>query len=94
MFFSVKSAMKINGKVYIPCVCYSVVKGLEMTVADLVAKGKAKQFEDIAYFQNGKELNTVAERKAEIKEKKKAERKAKKEAEFDIPTSLDEIAGF
>ena len=39
MFFSVKRAMKIAGKTYIPCVCYPVTKFLERTVQKLSEEG-------------------------------------------------------
>lgn len=77
MFFSVKKAIKLNGKLYIPCVCYEVTKELEATVNKLVTEEKAYKFESRVFFQNGKVLPSLKERENKIK----AEKKAKKEAE-------------
>lgn len=54
MFFSVKRALKIAGKTYIPCICYPVTKFLERTVNKLSDEGKAVIYEDRVFFQNGK----------------------------------------
>lgn len=100
MFFSIKNTLKINGKVYLPCVCYPLTKGLEKTISKLVDEGKAKLYKEKVFFQSGKELKSFSERELEIKEQKKAERKAKKEAllktsdEPKVSTSLTDIEGF
>lgn len=78
MFFSVKEPLKIAGKTYIPCVCYPLPKFLELTVNDLVNKGKAVVYDEYVYFQNGKVIKTEKMLKAEKKEAKKAEKKIKK----------------
>ena len=56
MFFSVKSTLRIAGKVYTPCVCYPLPENLVATVDKLVTEDKAYKFENRVYFQNGKVL--------------------------------------
>ena len=64
MFFSVKTAMKIGGKVYIPCICYDLPDVLVPTVDKLIEEGKACKYDKPVFFQNGK----VLEKKAVVKE--------------------------
>lgn len=80
MFFSVKQPLKIMGKVYSPCICYQVTKYLQATVESLVKEDKAVVYEEKVFFQNGKVLKSLDERKAEEKLKIQAEKKAEKEA--------------
>lgn len=93
MFFSVKSTVKIAGKVYTPCVCYPLPDVLVPTIDKMVAEDKAYKFENRVYFQNGK----VIEKKPAVKEnltteKPKKEKKAKVlPVEEEIP-SPEEIA--
>ena len=93
MFFSVKSTVKIAGKVYTPCVCYPLPDILVPTIDKMVAEDKAYKFEDRVYFQNGK----VLVKKAVVKEnmtteKPKKEKKAKAlPVEEEVP-SPEEIA--
>lgn len=61
MFFSVKSTVKIAGKVYTPCVCYPLPDILVPTIDKMVAEDKAYKFEDRVYFQNGKVLEKKKE---------------------------------
>lgn len=94
MFFSVKTAVKIANKVFVPCVCYEANEVLAPTIEKLVAEGKAYSFKERVYFQNGKVLEKKEEPKHEDKGKK--ERKEKKEKTLltvaeDIP-SPEEIA--
>lgn len=77
MFFSVKKSLKLNGKIYIPCVCYEYGQDFEATVNKLVSEDKAVIYEERVFFQNGKPLPSLKEREA----KAKAEKKARKEAE-------------
>ena len=44
MYFSVKTATKIAGKVYTPCVCYPLPDILAPTVDKMVAEGKAYKY--------------------------------------------------
>lgn len=104
MFFSVKSPVKIAGKVYTPCICYALPDILLPTVDKMVAEGRAYKFENKVFFQNGK----VIEKKEEkpVADKPKKEKKAKKEAEVkseveseiaspeEIADNLDETEGF
>lgn len=93
MFFSVKSAVKIAGKVYTPCVCYSVPDYLKPTVDKMVSEGKAYAYDHKVAFQNGK----VIEKREVVKEpltveKPRKEKKAKVlHVEEEIP-SPEEIA--
>ena len=41
MFFSVKTSLKISGKVYTPCICYVLTENLTPTIKKLVNEGKA-----------------------------------------------------
>ena len=75
MFFSVKTPVRIAGKVYMPCICYSLARNLEATIKSLEEKGKAVIHADTVFFQNGK----IIEGKEVVKENLTAETKAKKE---------------
>jgi len=95
MFFSVKSAVKIAGKVYIPCICYALPDFLKATIEKMVKEERAYIYDHKVAFQNGK----VLEKKEAVKEnltsntgKKKAKKEKKEEvSEDDIP-SPEEIA--
>lgn len=80
MFFSVKTPMKIAGKVYLPCICYPLSRFLEHTVDYLVKKDKAVKYDEMVFFQNGKVLPTQKELKAKEKEEKKTKKEAEKKA--------------
>ena len=97
MFFSVKTPTKIAGKVYTPCVCYSLPDVLLPTIDKMVKEEKAYKFEHKVYFQNGK----IIEKKPVVKEdltteKPKKEKKAKalppEEVKEDEVPSPEEIA--
>ena len=100
MFFSVKRAIKIAGKTYIPCVCYPVTKFLERTVQKLSEEGKAVIYSERVFFQNGKvikkpvvkETLTTSKPKKDKKEKK-VENKTK-ETEVVPLEEADESEGF
>ena len=78
MFFSVKSAVKIAGKVYIPCVCYALPDFLKATIEKMVKEERAYIYDHKVAFQNGKVLEKkVVETKPVAVEKKS--KKAKKE---------------
>ena len=92
MFFSVKTAMKIGGKVYIPCICYDLPDVLVPTVDKLVSEDKARKYDKPVFFQNGK----ILEKKADVKEslttnKGKKDKKVKKET-TPVVTEADAIA--
>lgn len=93
MFFSVKSTVKIAGKVYTPCVCYPLPDILVPTIDKMVAEDKAYKFEDRVYFQNGKVLVKKPVVKENLTtEKPKKEKKAKViPVEEEVP-SPEEIA--
>lgn len=78
MFFSVKYSIRIAGKVYMPCICYTLTRFLELTVKDLEKQGKATIYDKMVFFQNGK----IIEEKPTVREnltveKPKKEKKAK-----------------
>lgn len=78
MFFSVKHSIRIAGKVYMPCVCYSLTKFLELTVKDLEKQGKAAIHDKMVFFQNGKIIEEKPAAKENLTiEKPKKEKKAK-----------------
>ena len=74
MFFSVKSAVKIAGKVYIPCVCYPLSDFLRATIEKMVAEERAYIYDHKVAFQNGKVLEKKVEAKPVVEEKKKAKK--------------------
>ena len=96
MFFSVKSAVKIAGKVYIPCVCYALPDFLKPTIEKMVAEGRAYVYDHKVAFQNGK----VIEKKETTPTSEKKVKKVKKEEieeEEEIPSPeeiADNIEGF
>lgn len=75
MFFSVKTSLKISGKVYTPCICYVLTENLIPTIKKLVNEGKATIYKEKVAFQNGKVLPSVKERKALHKAEKESEKK-------------------
>lgn len=76
MFFSVKSAVKIAGKVYTPCVCYVLPDFLKATIEKMVKEERAYIYDHKVAFQNGK----VLEKKAvEVKPVAVEKKKTKKE---------------
>lgn len=91
MFFSVKYSIRIAGKVYMPCICYTLKRFLELTVKDLEKQGKATIYDKMVFFQNGK----IIEEKPAVKEnlaaeKTKKEKKAKTVSEKDVNDLADE----
>lgn len=92
MFFSVKSAVKIAGRTYIPCICYLAKEDLVPTIEKLVAEGKACAYPERVFFQNGR----VLEKKSVVKDTLTAKtKKAKKETkEEDIPSPEEIAEGF
>ena len=94
MFFSVKSAVKIAGKVYIPCVCYALPDFLKATIEKMVAEERAYIYDHKVAFQNGKVLEKKAVETKPVAIEKKKMKKAKKEEikEGDEIPSPEEIA--
>ncbi len=87
MFFSVKSSVKIAGKVYTPCVCYALPDVLKATVEKMVAEGKAYIYNHKVAFQNGKvlekEVKPVTDKKS-----KKVKKEETKEEEIPSPQEI------
>lgn len=78
MFFSVKYSIRIAGKVYMPCICYTLTRFLELTVKDLEKQGKATIYDKMVFFQNGKIIEEKPAAKENLAaEKPKKEKKAK-----------------
>lgn len=73
MFFSVKSAVKIAGKVYVPCICYPLPDFLRATIEKMVKEERAYIYGCKVAFQNGKVLKKI-EKKPVVGEKKKAKK--------------------
>lgn len=90
MFFSVKSAVKIAGKVYIPCICYPLSDFLKATIEKMEKEERAYIYDCKVAFQNGRVLKKVKAKPAETKKIKKAKKEEIKEEE-EIP-SPEEIA--
>lgn len=81
MFFSVKYAIRIAGKVYMPCICYTLTRFLELTVKDLEKQGKATIYDKMVFFQNGK----IIEEKPVAKESLTVEKPKKEKKEKTVP---------
>ena len=98
MFFSVKTPVKIMGKVYTPCVCYPLSDFLVPTIEKMVEEGQAYKFENKVYFQNGKvlEKKPATEEKVAVEKTTKKNKKAKElpleETEEAVVPSPEEIA--
>ena len=96
MFFSVKSAVKIAGKVYIPCVCYALPDFLKPTIEKMVAEGRAYVYDHKVAFHNGKVIDkkeTTPTSEKKVKKVKKEE--IKEEEEIPSPEEIaDNIEGF
>ena len=88
MFFSVKSSVKIAGKVYTPCVCYALPDVLKATVEKMVAEGKAYIYDHKVAFQNGK----VLEKEVKLVTDKKSKKGKKEETKEEEIPSPEEIA--
>jgi hypothetical protein len=94
MFFSVKSSVKIAGKVYTPCVCYALPDFLKVTIEKMVVEERAYIYDHKVAFQNGKVLEKKEVETKPVAVEKKKMKKAKKEEikeEDEIP-SPEEIA--
>lgn len=89
MFFSVKTSIKIAGKVYKPCICYKVTDMLELTVNKLVAESKAETHKDYVYFCNGKVVE-AKEEKTERAEPAEKSKKTKKDKKVETPSETKE----
>jgi hypothetical protein len=70
MFFSVKYGIKLNGKSYLPCVCYEAGEELEPTIIKLQNEGKAEIYENRVFFRNGKLIESNKVKKSGKKSRK------------------------
>lgn len=77
MFFTVKTPIRIGGKLFRTCVCYEVTPYLELTVKKLADEGKVELHEKFVFFCNGKPVEEKA-KKFEVAEKPAKKNKAKK----------------
>ena len=91
MYFSVKTPIKMLGKVYTPCVCYAVTEVLVLTVEKLEKEGKAYIYKDKVTFQNGKVL---VKKEAVVKENLTTEVKKSKKKVKEEKTETEETEGF
>ena len=91
MFFSVKSTVKIAGKVYIPCICYPIPDFLKATVEKMVKEEKAYIYDCKVAFQNGRVLKKVEAPEPVVEKKSKKAKKEEIKEEEEIP-SPQEIA--
>lgn len=83
MYFSVRSQVKIGGKVYKTCICYKTENTVIMnTIENLAKKGLAEIYEEKRFFCNGKLVKTRAEKEAEEK------------AEIVLEDATEETEGF
>lgn len=101
MFFSVKVPMKIGGKAFRTCVCYTLTETMKSTVEKLVAEGKAEIYAEARFFCNGKLVlkkevvknNLVTENKSK-KDKKVKKAEAVTEEVVAEAEAIDESEGF
>lgn len=89
MYFSVKSSVKIDNKVYTPCICYALPDVLAPTVNKMAENGKAYIYDHKVAFQNGKVLVKKTE-EAEVKTEKKPSKKSKKEEKLEPEEFVEE----
>lgn len=109
MYFSVKQPIKIAGKTFQPCICYTLTEFFKPNIEKLVSEDKATLYENPVSFQNGKIISAglasaslfVEEEKKKAKASKskisKAETKesVKEETEkIEIALEEDETGGF
>lgn len=88
MFFTVKTPIRIGGRLFRTCICYEVTPYLELTVQKLAKEGKVDIHEKFVYFCNGKPVEqkaktfeTVAKPVKKVKAKKVEPEKFKEEVE-------------
>lgn len=89
MYFSVKSSVKIAGKVYTPCICYPLSEFLTPTINKMVEEGKAVIYKDKVFFQNGRVL--VKKPKEILTTEKKPSKKSKKEEKVEPEDFVKEV---
>lgn len=78
MFFTVNTPIKIEGKKYIPCVCYQTNgTAMELTVDKLCREDKAQKHDKFIFFCNGRPVENKVEAVTETREKPKKTKKAK-----------------
>lgn len=90
MYFSVKSPLKIAGKVYTPCVCYALPEVLVPTIEKMVKEDKAYIYDNKVAFQNGKVLVKKV-KEVEVKAEKKPSKKSKKEEKLEPEEFVEEV---
>lgn len=92
MYFSVKSSVKIAGKVYVPCICYALPDVLAPTVNKMVEEGKAVIYKDKVFFQNGRVL--VKKPKKILITEEKPSKKSKKGEKLEPEEFVEEVEGI
>lgn len=78
LYFSLRRAFKINGKVYSPCICYSLPDNLLPTIQKLEKEGQAVIYATKVAFQNGA---IITARSSDVTEAPAKEKKTKKKVE-------------
>lgn len=90
MFFTVKTPIRIGGKLFKTCVCYEVTPYLELTVQKLAKEGKVDLHEKFVYFCNGKPVEQKA-KTFETVEKPAKKAKTKKVEPEKFKEEVEEI---
>lgn len=91
MFFSVKVPMRIGGKKFKTCICYTLTDYLKNTVKELEKQGKAVIYPEQRFFCNGKLVETKKEQRLA---KKRAKKEAAEEKEQTEVTADKKETGF
>lgn len=92
MYFSVKQPIKIAGKTFQPCICYTLTEFFKPNVEKLVNEDKATFYENPVSFQNGKIISPgIASASLFVEEeKKKAKISKTKISKAEIKESVKE----
>lgn len=92
MYFSVKQPIKIAGKTFQPCICYTLTEFFKPNVEKLVSEDKATFYENPVSFQNGKIISPgIASASIFVEEeKKKAKISKSKSSKTEIKESVKE----
>ena len=91
MFFTVKTPIRIGGKLFKTCVCYEVTPYLELTVQKLAKEGKVDLHEKFVFFCNGKPVAEKAKTFEAVEKpvKKAKPKKAEPKEEVEEPSPVE-----
>lgn len=92
MYFSVRQPVKIAGKTFQPCICYTLTEFFKPNVEKLVNEDKATFYENPVSFQNGKIISPgIASASLFVEEEKKKAKVSKaKISKAEIKESVKE----